>query len=338
MNEKSEKTNDQKIYSYQDKIILLVYFSIFIILIGSAAYTARKVIFRPWTIRAEISAVSIKDNIYIFGGRDTKGSSLDEVLHINVNKKSLKKAGRLPVPCSYNSAVYLNDMIYILGGYGRKNSKDHIIAYDPSKKESKIIGKLPTPLAFGATIAWKDRIYYLGGWNDSIITSDIVEIDPYNGTSKIIGSLEKPREYFSASVYKNKVYLIGGEDDQFNSLNEIVEIDPVSWSVLRKVKFPYCPTNTSTIVLNGNIYTISGWDFHNKNEIIQIKPSKDQIVLSVITSLPQALSNPIMVTDQNVLLVIGGVGDDTGRQLGLFRITPPEDTVYRVKLKSYVWW
>ena len=134
------------------------------------------------------------------------------------------------------------------------------------------------------------------------------------------------------------MYLVGGEDDRFNNLNEIVEIDPVSWSVLRKVKFPYCPTNTSTTVLNGNIYTISGWDFHNKNEIIQIKPSKEQIVLSDITSLPQALTNPILVTDQKVLLVIGGVGDDTGRQLGLFRIKPPEDSVHSVKLKSYVWW
>jgi len=182
--------------STQSKTMIIAYFLVFLFIFGFAAYSARTVLFRPWTVREWVSAVSIGQKIFVFGGRSKNVTLHDDVLQIDIEHNTLKRIAKLPSKYFAINSVYVNDRIYLIGGYNGKQYIDDILEFHPSTKETRVIGKLPEPRAFGGVAPILGKIYYAGGWNGETYATEILQIDPKTGHVRITGHLPGPREYF----------------------------------------------------------------------------------------------------------------------------------------------
>jgi hypothetical protein len=324
--------------SLQSKKMITAYFLVFLAIFGFAAYSARTVIFRPWTVREWVSAISIGQKIFVFGGRSTNVKLHDDVLQIDIKHNTLKRIAKLPSKGFAINSVYVNDRIYLIGGYNGKQYIDDILEFHPSTKKTRVIGKLPEPRAFGGAAAILGKIYYIGGWKGKTYATEILQIDPNTGDVSVVGHLPGPRENFPAVSLSDRLYIIGGEDDQGKNLDDIVEIDPLQGIIQRTAKLPSPRTRPSATVLGNKIYVVGGWRGKHLDEIIEIDPSGEEIEVRVIGRRPELRSDMGFTAIDPYLYLIGGVGEPSGRQIGVLRIDPKTSETMYIRLKSYVWW
>ena len=115
---------------------VIIYLSILIIIVVLILISARHILFKPWTARHWADPVTIGETAYLFGGvndrnaREQKDFLENDVLMINFEENTLKRAGELPSRRYSVSSARLNGTIYIAGGYDLKSYLDEILVYD----------------------------------------------------------------------------------------------------------------------------------------------------------------------------------------------------------------
>ena len=239
-----------KKFSRQSKITIGTYFTIFLIIFGFAAYQARNVMFQQfWAARKWAAAVSVDHKIYLFGGRAENNVLCDDVLRIDLEHKTLRKVATLPAPRFGANAFYMNQHVYIIGGYSGTQYADDILEFDPATNTIREVGKLPAPRAFGGAVQVAGKIYYVGGWDGKAFATDIFQFDPQTGQVSVTGQLAEPREYVATVAFADKMYMVGGENDQWESVSDIIELDPLTGTILRKANLPSPRISMSAVVL-----------------------------------------------------------------------------------------
>ena len=124
---------------------LIVYFSFLTILLIVVLISSRFVIFKPWTARNWISAASDNEHVYIIGGIDMHNKPEKDILHIDLQKKTLKRVGVLPTERYCTASAFISPYIYIAGGRDNNGYIDEIIRLDPDKKTSEFFLILKNP-------------------------------------------------------------------------------------------------------------------------------------------------------------------------------------------------
>ncbi len=186
------------------KTTVIVYLSIFVILISFLLYSARHVLFTPWNGRTFISAVSIEDKIYVFGGINRIHNPSDDIFIIDPDNKSIKKIASLPDPAYHTESAAIGGRIFIAGGQLEKEISDWILMFDPSSKKITQSGRLPGPRVYGSLIADNRYLYYIGGWDGDRVCNEILRIDPVDSGIDVIGYLPEPLQYLSAEIINGK--------------------------------------------------------------------------------------------------------------------------------------
>ena len=69
------------------------------------------------TARSEITATNIGDDIYVIGGFDKSGDTLDVVEVYNVNNNSWKSIALMPQGVHHTAAASYNGKVYVVGGF-----------------------------------------------------------------------------------------------------------------------------------------------------------------------------------------------------------------------------
>jgi hypothetical protein len=123
---------------------VLAYFSILLLVLLGTVISARHVLFRPWTGRAYAAITSNEENIYVTGGINSSGMPLNEIYQINLNKKTLRRIGKLPTPLYAVSTVIIENKLYIAGGFNGKEYSDSVMVFDTSthKLSSLLSGRV----------------------------------------------------------------------------------------------------------------------------------------------------------------------------------------------------
>jgi len=263
----------------------------------------------PSAARAEFSAVTLQDKLYLLGGTDFAGATTD-IRSYDTKNNSWEKLNSLLVPRQRaSSAAYNHELkprIYTLGGINGGVHLKSIEVYNISESSSEL---LPNSMQIGranAAVAILDtNIYVFGG--DSSESSQSFEIfDTTRMSWSIPGKLPNKRSHATAVALNNKIYLIGGkvgEHDDKKASNTIDIYTPAtnSWDETPGSTLNVARALAGSAILNGKIYVFGGLDTNNR-------PTNTVESLAPFTRTPNA--KPLWKTEDSLprtsTTVLGG--------------------------------
>ncbi|MFA5883858.1 MAG: hypothetical protein WDA60_08410 [Acidimicrobiia bacterium] len=111
-------------------------------------------------------AIAVIDGaIYLFGGVSTTGGTdTASVQRYDPKTEQTTVAAKLPAPLSHSTAVVLDDVVYLLGGYVNNRLGGQVWRFDPRAVTTADAGvALPAPLSDSAAVVIDGVGYLVGG-------------------------------------------------------------------------------------------------------------------------------------------------------------------------------
>ncbi|HUX21904.1 MAG TPA: kelch repeat-containing protein, partial [Spirochaetia bacterium] len=170
------------------------YFGFLFIILVIVGYSARNVLFRPWTARSWVTSATLGSRIFVFGGKNSQNDLMKDVLVVDPGANTLKRVGSQPTDLFGSSAATVDGRIYLAGGTDNRSITDRIERYDPAAKHLVPFGRLPGPRTFGGMVVSGGLLFYLGGWDGRRTSDDIIRIDPNTGSASVVAHLPVPLE------------------------------------------------------------------------------------------------------------------------------------------------
>jgi hypothetical protein len=331
----------------RNRVALVVYLSLLGAAVLLAAWSARFVLFQPWTAREWSSAAAAGDAIYLFGGRDRGGRNYDEVYRLQPRSLRLRRVGSLPSPRFGMGTAARGPLIYLLGGFDGRAASDEVLELDTRSGRLRLAGRLPGPRAFGAAVAAGPALYYLGGWDGRRQLDEVLRIGlPESGQpgevleARLAGRLPSPREFASALYYRERLYVLGGSDDRGGYLDQIVELDPAREPLaVRTVgRLPSSRIRCAAYADAQAMYLIGGWEGRRTDQVLAIQESASGWRVRELPPLPRPLSDIAAVGLEGEVYLIGGAHERFQRQVGLLRWDPAGGAAESLKLRSFLFW
>jgi hypothetical protein len=143
---------------------------------------------------------------------------------------------------------------------------------------------------------------------------------------------------WSAAWFEGKIYVCGGVDSRGSYLDEIVEIDPKSGRVLRVGHLPSSRTRASTVVVDGRLFVVGGWEGRRIDEVVEVNTRGERIVARVSEHLQRGFSDFGAASRGPLVYLIGGTHERYNRQIGVLEWDPASGEVESLKFRSFLFW
>jgi hypothetical protein len=316
----------------------LTYFGFLFVILVVVGYSARNVIFRPWTARNWVTTASLGRQIFLFGGKNSQNELMKDMLVIDPGANTLKRVGGQPTDLFGSSAAISGGQIYVAGGTDNRSISDRIDRFDRAEKRFVQIGRLPGPRTFGGMIEADGALYYLGGWDGNRTSDDIIRIDPRNGSTNVVAHLPVPLEQFAAASLDGVAYLIGGINGAGDFVPAIYGINPSTGIVEAEGTLEAPAARMTAAVVGGSLYATGGWNGQELRELIRIQRSGGKLVPRDMISIDFPILDASLSSEGNRLYLIGGREERYRRQVQVLKIDPRTGDVTSLLLKSYAWW
>ncbi len=329
------------------RITLIVYLSLLGAVLLLAAWSARFVLFQPWTAREWVGAAAAGDAIYLFGGRDRAGESYAEIYRLQPMRRSIRRVGALPSPRFGMGVAAYGERIYVLGGFDGHKLYDEILALDTRTGRLSPAGRLPGPRAFGAAVTAGEALYYAGGWNGERQLDEVLRLRPGREAgpegsleASLAGRLPSPREFAAAAFYHDRLYVLGGSDDRGGYLDEIVELDPGQESLASRLvgRLPSSRIRCAVFASPEAIYLLGGWEGRRVDQVLAIRAEAAGFQARELPPLPRPLADIVAVGVDGAVYLVGGTHERFQRQVGLLRWDPAGGRAESLKLRSFLFW
>ncbi len=187
---------------------------------------------------------------------------------VSANELWVKKTP-MPTPRSGAACAVVNDKIYVIGGYLKKEDKYVIVGvnerYDPKTDRWRKMAPMPSGRSGAATAVVDDKIYVFAGMDaKGRLVSSVERYDPEKNAWKTVTSMPTPRIVPGAVVIDEKIYVLGGanwSDDKagvphYLSVNEVYDPRANKWSV--KKAMTSARPRPCVVVHDMKIYCIGG--------------------------------------------------------------------------------
>ena len=326
---------------------LIVYFSLLGAVLLLVAWSARFVLFQPWTAREWVGAAAGGDAIYLFGGRDRAGENYAEIYRLQPRSLRIRRAGTLPSPRFGMGVAAYGERIYVLGGFDGRKVYDEILALDTRTGKLSPAGRLPGPRAFGAAVTAGAALYYVGGWDGERQLDEVLRLQPVRDggpeaglEASLAGRLPSPREFAAAAFYHDRLYVLGGSDDRGGYLDEIVELDPNQASLTCRLagRLPSSRIRCAVFATPQAIYLIGGWEGRRVDQVLALRPEAAGFQARELPPLPRPLADISAVSLDGAVYLVGGTHERFQRQVGLLRWDPASGRAESLKLRNFLFW
>lgn len=166
----------------------------------------------------------------------------------------------MPNPRTEVTAEYLNDTLYVIGGFTVDGKITNLVErYNISSNSwDKNSKPLPIPLHHASSATDGNRIYVIGGYTGDWIPSNKLFVYDSNTNNWTTGpSMPTARGSPVSDFVDGKLYVIGG-DSYDNSLSNVETYDPKTenWTVLASM--PTARHHAASAAVDGEIYVIGG--------------------------------------------------------------------------------
>ena len=192
----------------------------------------------------ETAAAAGGRNLYVMGGFDAVGNSLDSTYVFDGT--SWHSGPRLPLPLDHPSAATLDGKVYLAGGHSNGRDSARVFRLDTDHWTELA----PMHYARGghSLVAAQGRLYAVGGNTTRINVPQVESYDPAANAWSVITSLPDPRNHLMGFVQQGSICVAGGRSP---TTSRVDCFDGSSWSSL-----PALPQPTS----GGGAATFSGGD------------------------------------------------------------------------------
>jgi hypothetical protein len=102
--------------------------------------------------------------IFVLGGLEVGGSTVDTVYRIDPGRGATRPAGTLAAPTHGGAALLLDRGAYVFGGAG-PTVYDLVQEYDPTNGQTRVAGQLPSPWADLAAAAVGSQVVVAAGFD-----------------------------------------------------------------------------------------------------------------------------------------------------------------------------
>lgn len=328
------------------------YGAILLALLLVVLFSARQVIFRPWTARLSVAVAPYTGGFFVFGGRSERNELYDDIMRVDLVTGQLHRVGHLPRQLTGASAVNAGSAIYVLGGTNRSGTYDDIYRLDPATGHLSHDGLLPGPTAYAAVVATGGRIYCLGGYDGSRYLDRIVAYDPSTHQSSLVGTLPQPEDQLSAEALGSDIYVFGGEGAGGKMMDDILQfVDAGDGKLVGKVvgHLDRPRDRAGSTVFNGSVFLVGGWADGVANDVVMLtkSPSGESVTdgarfgpfaATEFPNITYDISGSSPVAFGDALYLVGGREQRYQRQIQIIRFDPKDGSTKNVQLKSYVFW
>jgi N-acetylneuraminic acid mutarotase len=179
------------------------------------------------TERTEVTAASIGSSIYVVGGFDSKGDTVDTVEVYDARSNTWSTAKELPIRLHHAASASYQGKLYVVGGYLEGwIPSNALLIYDPLTNEWRRAKDMPTPRGALTTQFIDGILYAVGGWNGLLLKTNEA-YDPSIDTWETMTPMPTAREHLASGVVNGKLYVIGGRQGGLTSnLDVNEEYDP----------------------------------------------------------------------------------------------------------------
>jgi len=229
------------------------------------------------TPRSEITASNIGDDIYVMGGYDKSGNTLDVVEVYNVKNNSWKSIAPLPRVLHHAAAASYDGKIYVVGGFIATEwiPTNQLFIYDPIKNQWTEGNPMPTPRGALNALFVNGTLYAIGGVEDAKSSKSSNKNEAYDPlTNKWISKPSMPtaRNHAASATVDNKIYVTGGRLAGWYPLinvnvNEMYDTETEKWTAVEPM--PSKRSGTAAAAINNSFFVFGGEDIiktHANNE------------------------------------------------------------------------
>lgn len=217
------------------------------------------------TVRSEITAAIIGDDIYVIGELDRSGDVLNIVEVYNVKNDSWKSVTPIPQPLHHTAAASYNGKIYVVGGFISREwiPTNQLFIYDPIKDEWEKGNSMPTARGALNAIFLNGSLYAVGGQGTSKILNTNEAYNPLTDRWITKAPMLTERHHAASTSVNDRIYVVGGRTAGSSPLvnvnvNEMYDTKADTWRALEPM-----PSKRSGIAAasgNNSFFVFGGED------------------------------------------------------------------------------
>ena len=242
-----------------------------------------------------------------------------------------EEGASVPVDCYRHTAVWLNGLVYVGGGYETGCKASYTInCYDPVNNSWN--STINTPYCHYAMTILNNKLLIAGGKDrNGRRTSQvlIMEIGQLNSYTKMITA----RSDATATGHQGMLIITGGRDNKSNILSttELFDSKNGQWYVSNDLPQPYY--YLQSVIVDNTLYLLGGVNTDSNSSAVFTAPldtlSRHQLKWNTHQNTPYCRSAPVSVNGTH-LLIVGG-----SKMTGLDCIRYSD--VYKLKKVNQSW-
>ncbi|MGH2875277.1 MAG: Kelch repeat-containing protein [Solirubrobacteraceae bacterium] len=280
-----------------------------------------------WRLPAPVSrtvAAARGERIYVFGGHDAAGATVDTVDELNLHTGRTTVAGALALPTHGAAAAALGGQLLVFGG-ASNTVHDVVQQFHPRRRAARVIARLPTPRADVTAAVVGHTVVLVGGF-DGIGPQRDVWASRGGLHFHAIAALRQPVRYPAVVADDNNVYVFGGlisggeYDGQFSNLIQRVHLGPHP-SVTIAGRLPMPLAHAMGALIDGRILVIGGSTTHGPSAaILRFDPGRDHVRLA--GRLPHPVTDAAVATVAGTAYLLGGISTQPLASVIAVRLAP----------------
>ena len=232
-----------------------------------------------------------------------------------------------PVGRVNHTAVWLNGLVYVGGGYETGARGSYIInCYDPGKHSWNSRSPINTPYCQFTMTTLNNKLLIAGGQDKSNKTTNkILTMDA--GQLKNYTKMITARSRATATGHQGMLIITGGEDDKYKTLSstELFDSSNGQWYVSNDLPQPH--SLLKSVIVDNILYLLGGNNKDgNYSPAVFTTPldtlSRHQLKWNTLQDTPWCASAPVSVYGTHLLIVGGGktIGDKYTRTTDVYKL------------------
>ena len=211
-----------------------------------------------------------------------------------------------PVGRADHTAVWLNGLVYVGGGYEAGVGSYTINCYDPIK--NSWISTINTPYCLFAMTKLNNKLLIAGGWDKShTVTDQVLTTD--DGQLKNYTKMTTARSRTTAAGHQGMLIITGGWDDKYKTLSSTELFDSTNgqWYTCSDLPKPYY--GLRSVIVDNILYLLGGYNEDQHSPVVFTAPldnlSRHQLKWNTHQDTPWYQSTPLSINGTQLLLVGG---------------------------------
>lgn len=274
------------------------------------ALTVRAVLAR-WRLpvaRYRTMAVANDHYVFLLGGIDAAGATVDGVYRLDPARRTAKLAGRLATPTHGAAGLLLGRRVFVFGGAGPP-VYDLVQQYTPAAARTRVVAHLPAQRADLAAAVVGRRVVVAAGF-DGVGPLDTVLATTDERHFRTLAHLPVAVRYPAVAAVGNSVYLFGGllsggeYTGTFTRDIQRINVSTVRASVVGRLPAPYA--HAMATVRGGQVFILGGsTPAGSSNAILRFDPATRAVTRA--GTLPEHVADGGVATIGDTTYVVGGV-------------------------------